>query len=284
MDDNSAGWFVLLDLFANVPSLFVYIGVYLLVSFASVALFRKVQVAEWKAWVPIVREWEMFKLAGMSPWWSIILPVVSVVLATVGSFAMLFTIIAAIQRGISGTPGDGIAFGLTAVFVFFAVILAWVVFTLIITILMMNRVNRGFGQSLWLTLLGVVCYPAWVAVLGWGGAEWYDSARVSRVGVLRFPNGSEAVLRSNRVVLGSSAVKDGLPAGIQLVTVRDPAGTVAPFHAQLDRVGSAWQLSDLGTQTGTYVVDASGQSFRISQPVIAANRLMLGQVRVDVSA
>lgn len=284
MDDNSAGWFVLLDLFANVPSLFVYIGVYLLVSFASVALFRKVQVAEWKAWVPIVREWEMFKLAGMSPWWSIILPAVSIVLVTVGSFAMFFTIIAAIQRGISGTPGDGIAFGLTAVFVFFAVILAWVVFTLIITILMMNRVNRGFGQSLWLTLLGVVCYPAWVAVLGWGSAEWYDSARVGRAGVLRFPNGSEVVLRSNRVVLGSSAVKDGLPAGTQLVTVRDPAGTVAPFHAQLDRVGSAWQLSDLGTQTGTYVVDASGQSFRISQPVIAANRLMLGQVRVDVSA
>lgn len=284
MDDNSAGWFVLLDLFANVPSLFVYIGVYLLVSFASLSLFRKVRVAEWKAWVPVVREWEMFKLAGMSPWWSIILPAISLVLATVGSFAMFFTIIAAIQRGISGTPGEGIAFGLTAVFVFFAVILLWAVFTLVIMILMMNRVGRGFGQSGWLTLLGVVCYPAWVAVLGWGSAEWFDTSRAAREGLLRFPNGSEVVLRSNRVVLGSSTTKDGLPAGTQLVTMYDPAGTVAPFHAQLDRIGVAWQLSDLGTHTGTYVVDANEQSFRISQPVIAASKLMLGQVRVDVVA
>ena len=284
MEDYEAGAWLVFDMLANVPSLFVYVGVYLLISFASISLFRKVGVAEWKAWVPIVREWEMFRLAGMTPWWAVILPVGGGVVAAIGVFAFVIAIIGVIERSISGSVSESIAAGLVGVLVLFAMLIAWAIFTLIIMILMMNQVNRGFGQSLVMTLLGVVCYPAWVAVLGWGSSRWSGEGGVADTRTrIRFPDGTEVAVRGDRVVVGTSSTSDGLPARTQLITITDASGSVAPFHAQFDRVGSTWQVSDLNTLTGTYVIDQAGYAHRLVQPVAGVTSIMLGQVRVDIA-
>ena len=286
-DYSGAGW-LLFDALAGIPTLFIYVGIYLLVSFASLALFRKLGIASWKAWVPVVREWEMFRLSGMTPWWAVILPVSGVILGVLCAILVILVVVIAVERGFSGSPGEAFLWGFGGIAVIGAIVIAWGVFALVVVVKMMNRVNRGFGESLALTFLGVVFYPAWLAVLGWGQAEWQGatisggrpvSAPTSR---LVFPDGSQVDLRSRRVVVGTSQVSDGLPSGTQLVTVQDPSGSVAPFHAQFDRSGDHWRVTDLNTVTGTFVVDASGTLYRISQPVTGVTVLVLGHVRVEV--
>lgn len=288
MDEYSAAGWLVFDLLASLPSVFVCVGIYLLISFASVALFGKLGVASWKAWVPVVREWEMFRISGMTPWWAVILPVGGAILGALSATLLILVVIIAVERGVSGAPGEAFAWGFGGFLVFLAVLIAWGVFHLVVMVKMMNRVNRGFEQSLALTLVGVLFYPAWVAVLGWGSAEWrhatpWQSAHaVPASSNLMFPDGSRVPLRARRVVVGTSQVSDGLPTGIQLVTIRDTTGTVAPFHAQFDRVGDHWQVTDLNTLTGTFIVDTAGSLFRISQPVAGVTTLMLGNVRVEV--
>ncbi len=275
--------FLMFELLMNAGTMLLYVGVYVLVSFATLAIFRKTGSALWKAWVPFVREWEMFRLSGMSPMWAIILPVGSMVVSVIGVVVMFATVFGVISQSGSADVGSLIALGVGAFLFSMGIIVAWCVFSLVVYIKMMNRINLGFKLSIAYTWLGVFVYPAWLAVVGWGSAQWQDfSGR--RASLLRLPDGTGVALTARTVVIGSSGYSDGLPAGIQLITVQDGTGTVAPFHAQLDRIGDRWMVTDLQSPAGTYVIDGTGQAFRITQPMTGVSGLMLGHVRIDVTS
>lgn len=270
------------DLMLNAGSLFLYAGLYVLISLATRALFQKTDSDSWKAWVPFVREWEMFRLAGMSPMWAIILPLggmLVTVIATVAFVAAIFFFIAEVTTTSSPDVMSLVGLGIGGFLLFFGVITAWYVFMLVVTIKMMNRINRGFNQSVALTLLGVFLYPVWLGVLGWGSARWQHGGRTS---VLSFADGSFVPITSHSVVIGSHRTTDGLPAGVQLVTLHDTTGTVAPFHTQLDRKGDTWMVTDLHSPTGTFVIDGTGQLFQLTQPMVGITSFLVGQTRIDV--
>lgn len=150
-------------------------GVYVWVSLALMAVFRKTGSQLWMAWIPVVREWELFKLAGMKPYWSIIIYAAGFVVGTVQAVVLIVSLGAAITGGLAGN-GSAVGAGVAGILL---VVLMWValgVFVLILGIKMLLGLCRGFGLGAGYVVLGVLLFPVWASVVGWGTAMWRGPA------------------------------------------------------------------------------------------------------------
>jgi len=274
---NDALESIVIELTSNVLSLLTTVGWYLLVSFASRAMFEKTGSESWKAWVPIVREWEFFRLAGMKPWWAVVLVAGSLVIFMAFTLLLVFAVFSIIGGIV--TDGDwigmGIGVGVAVFLLMFAVGAAWTVLTVIVMVKMMNRVNRGFDQSVWWSLLGLAFFPAWVAYLGWSQVRWFGASEGHLPRTVIFPNGTPVHLGASHVVFGAQPGTTTHPQE-QRVQVLDQSGGVAPQHAGLVRHGDRWVIQDFGSSTGCQVLDEQGRWSPVTGSAYADRGFMLG--------
>ncbi|MCR2784270.1 MULTISPECIES: FHA domain-containing protein [unclassified Microbacterium] len=156
----------------TILQLVLAIGIYVWVALALTAVFRKVGQATWKAWVPVVNVWTLFTLAGMRGWWAAVLAGAGVV-AAVASIVVA-AVFAGAAVGAAGADDAGAATGsLVAAIVVPALIwLVYGVLALILQIRMLIGVNRGFGLGAGHIVLGVLLFPVWASLVGWGSARW----------------------------------------------------------------------------------------------------------------
>lgn len=276
--ENLTAFTALLDLM----QLGFVIGVYLLVSFATLSIFNKTGSATWKAWVPVVREWEMFRLAGMSPVWAIVLVGGSIILSVIAVFLIIAFVFGIIAFADQGDIGAAVLTGVGGMALFFLFMFGWIVFSYIIRIKMMNRINRGFGQSLWFTLLGIAVYPAWLAIIAWSKSRWYGTPNMDAPHGLLFPNGARVQLFGGDVFIGTTLTREGIPESAQVVTVTDQSGSVAPVHARLNRVGDNWVVTNLSRSGGLWAIDQLGHTHPVHTTPTTVQAFMLGNVRFDV--
>ncbi|WEK14810.1 MAG: DUF5684 domain-containing protein [Candidatus Microbacterium phytovorans] len=158
--------------FLAVTQAIVAVGVYVWIALALTAVFRKAGAAPWKAWVPVLNAWTLFELAGMRGWWAAVIAGGAIVVG--GGAVALSGILgaAALEASFGGDPGGAQA-ALAAAAAFPA--LLWLVVfvpALILQIRMLLGVNRGFGLGVGHTVLGVLLFPVWASIVGWGSARW----------------------------------------------------------------------------------------------------------------
>ncbi|MDR1300700.1 MAG: DUF5684 domain-containing protein [Candidatus Nomurabacteria bacterium] len=72
----------------------IVVGIYIITAVLMMKLFKKFDVAGWKAWVPFVNTWTFLELGGQHGWWQFV-PVAGVI----------FTIIAAYNIGLKFNKG-----------------------------------------------------------------------------------------------------------------------------------------------------------------------------------
>lgn len=166
-------------------------GLYVWTSLALSAVFQKAAVARWKAWVPVLNWWELFQLGGMRGWWAAVLA---------GGGAMLAVVVAVLGSALSTAAmeasfgGDATAAGeamLIAVVLPTVLWLIWLIPAVILQARMLTAVGRRFGFGLGYTVLGVLLFPVWASVAGWGPARW-DAGPAGGVGVAPVFGGSGA--------------------------------------------------------------------------------------------
>lgn len=162
--------------FLAVTQAIVAVGVYVWIALALTAVFRKAGAAPWKAWVPVLNAWTLFELAGMRGWWAAVIAGGAIVVG--GGAVALSGILgaAALEASFGGDPGGAQA-ALAAAAAFPA--LLWLVVlvpALILQIRMLLGVNRGFGLGVGHTVLGVLLFPVWASIVGWGSARWLGPA------------------------------------------------------------------------------------------------------------
>lgn len=150
----------------------VAVGAYVWTSLALMAVFRKAGEAPWKAWVPVLNSWTLFELGGMRGWWSVVIAGGAVV---VGSAALALG--GALGAAALDASFGGDAAGAQALVVAAATVpaLLWLVVlipALVLHIRMLLGVGRGFGVGPAFAVLGVILFPVWASVLGWGSARW----------------------------------------------------------------------------------------------------------------
>ncbi len=112
-------------------------------------IFKKAEEAEWKAWLPIVNFWVLFKLGGREGWNSLWIPVASAI-AGYGS-----TLVD--SEGYMGWPGVVV----TAVACLMALV------GLIMTISVLLNVQKKLGKSAWFIILYIIMLiaPLWMWIL-----------------------------------------------------------------------------------------------------------------------
>lgn len=154
------------------------LGVYAWTSLALMAVFRKAGAAPWKAWVPVWNAWTLFECAGMRGWWAAVLAGGAVVVG--GAAAMVAGALGAAALGASfgGDPADAQASALAAVLVPALLALVILVPALVLHVRMLRGLGRGFGLGAGHTVLGVVLFPVWASIVGWGSARWLPGAAV----------------------------------------------------------------------------------------------------------
>lgn len=274
----STGLSFLIDLL----QLLMIVGMYVFSAIALMAMFRKTNSAPWKAWVPVVREWELFRLAGLTPWWAIVLFGGGLLLFIIGMVLMVFLIFGTMAAAESGSVAGAVGMGVGGIFLFILLCLAWYAATIIINVRMMNRINRGFALSLWFTVLGIAFAPVWFAILGWGSARWIGAPDMTLKTKLSVNSGTGIPLAVRQVVIGASDQQEQLPDGTQLITITDPSGSVSPFHTQLNWQDGRWVVTDLQSTAGTWYQNTAGTLSQVTAPIADARMLMVGNVRVDL--
>ncbi|QLD10700.1 FHA domain-containing protein [Microbacterium oleivorans] len=157
---------------ASLVQLLVGIGVYVWLALALTAVFRKVGVAPWKAWVPVLNGWELFVLGGMRGWWAAVLTGGAILVAIVGTIVGGLFAGAAVTAGFGGDAASA-AGALAAAAVVPALIwLAFLVFAVVVQVRLLRALCRGFGVGTAYVVLGVILFPVWASVIGWGSARW----------------------------------------------------------------------------------------------------------------
>lgn len=160
---------------ASIVQTLLGIGLYVWTALALTAVFRKVGIAPWKAWVPVLNIWELFALAGMRGWWAAVLAGGAILVGIISTVvAGLFTA-AALNAGFGGDAGSAAGALAAAVIIPALIWLAFAVFVVILEVRMLRAVNRGFGLGTAYTVLGVLLFPVWASIVGWGSAQWHGT-------------------------------------------------------------------------------------------------------------
>lgn len=177
---------------------------YVWVSLAFAAVFRKTGSATWKAWVPVAREWELLRLAGMNPVWAIVL---------VGGTLLLsiMSVVIALM-GVQGIQTTGLlAMSLLTLLVSLAVS----ILAIIVVIMLSLRLNERFGLGAGYTVLAVLVWPVWLSILGWGRqARWREDERADTTPAPPVPPPSPFQMRASAATT----------SGIQGVVYEPPVG------------------------------------------------------------
>jgi len=148
------------------------IGVYVWTSLALMAVFRKAGAAPWKAWVPVWNAWTLFECAGMRGWWAAVLAGGAVIVGGVAAIVGGALGAAALDASFGGDPADAQTATLAAVLVPALLGLVILVPALVLQVRMLIGVGRGFGLGAGHVVLGVVLFPVWASLVGWGSARW----------------------------------------------------------------------------------------------------------------
>lgn len=156
---------------------------YVWISLAAVTFFKKTGSDTWKGWVPIVREWELFKLAGMKPYWIVILIIGGFVVSAIATIIGYFALANAIVMSFSNDPDvfTIIMSSLGLVSLILLLTAGFSIFAIIIQTRMVHRINQQMGLGVGYTVLGFFFYPIWLSVVAWGSALWRGRAPVSTV-------------------------------------------------------------------------------------------------------
>ncbi|KAA9086558.1 DUF5684 domain-containing protein [Microbacterium radiodurans] len=152
-------------------------GIYVWLALALSAVFRKTGIAPWKAWVPVLNMWELFALAGMRPWWSVVLAGGAVLVAIVTGVITGALAGAALAAGFSGDASGALAAVTASVVVPGLIWLAFAAFAVVVHAKMLARLGRGFGLGRGFVVLGVLLFPAWASIVGWGAPRWIGPRR-----------------------------------------------------------------------------------------------------------
>lgn len=148
------------------------IAIYVWTALALTAVFRKVGIEPWRAWVPVLNIWELFVLAGMRGWWAAVLAggavLVTIVAAIVGG---LFAGVA-LNAGFGGDAGSAAGALAAAAIVPSLLWLGFLAFALVIHIRMLRALCREFGLGTGHVVLGALLFPVWASIVGWGSARW----------------------------------------------------------------------------------------------------------------
>ncbi|MDD7929422.1 FHA domain-containing protein [Microbacterium thalli] len=195
---------------ASIVQTLLGIGVYVWTALALTAVFRKVGVTPWKAWVPVLNIWELFVLAGMRGWWAAVLAGGAILVGIISTvIAGLFTA-AALNAGFGGDAGSAAGALAAAVIIPALIWLAFAVFVVILEVRMLRAVNRGFGLGTAYTVLGVLLFPVWASIVGWGSAQWRGTETAAAEGPFR--RGTAAVADVPTPPASSSTTSSPPPA------------------------------------------------------------------------
>lgn len=167
-----------------VIQMLVSVGIYVWVSLALMAVFRKAGITPWKGWVPVLREWELLKLARMNPMWAIFWyagPILYSIIVSIMSFALVGSLASGLSSGSTSSSSGLAGFGI-GLFLVSLLYLAFAVVLIIIIVKMVHRITTGFGFGTGFTVLGVLLFPIWASILGWGDARWQGSVAAARPG------------------------------------------------------------------------------------------------------
>ena len=89
-------------------------------------------------------------------------------------------------------------------------------------------------------------------------------------------------LTRKEVVLGRKVPSEDLGSAVQVVTIPDPTKTISGKHAKLTFEDGAWNIEDLGSTNGIYLVDDSGEETLAVGKIKLGSSFYLGDVRFSV--
>ena len=89
-------------------------------------------------------------------------------------------------------------------------------------------------------------------------------------------------LTRKEVVLGRKVPSEDLGSAVQVVTIPDPTKTISGKHAKLTFEDGAWNIEDLGSTNGIYLVDDSGEETLAVGKIKLESSFYLGDVRFSV--
>lgn len=148
------------------------VAVYVWIALALSAVFRKAGEQPGKAWVPVLNAWVLFVLAGMRGWWSVVVAGAVAVGAAVsiglgGVFGA-----AALEASFEGDTAGAQSALLMATLIPGVVWLAVLAFAFVLHIRQQIALNARFGLGTGSIVLGVLLFPVWASIVGWGSARW----------------------------------------------------------------------------------------------------------------
>ncbi len=148
------------------------VAVYVWIALALSAVFRKAGEGPGKAWVPVLNAWVLFVLAGMRGWWSVVVAGAVAVGAGVsiglgGVFGA-----AALEASFAGDTAGAQSALLMATLIPGLVWLAVLAFAFVLHIRQQIALNARFGLGTGSIVLGVLLFPVWASIVGWGSARW----------------------------------------------------------------------------------------------------------------
>lgn len=220
----------------SLVQLLVGVGVYVWLALALMAVFRKVGVAPWKAWVPVLNGWELFVLGGMRGWWAAVLAGGAILVGIVGTVVGGLFAGAAITAGFGGDAGSAAGALAAAAIVPALIWLAFLVFAVIVQVRLMRELCRGFGVGTAYIVLGVILFPVWASVIGWGSARWLGRPAATAAAPFRSGSaaGAAAPVASGDASASSTAAVAFAPPPAFAAAGTAP-GVEAPDRADADR-------------------------------------------------
>ncbi|MCT9820634.1 FHA domain-containing protein [Microbacterium sp. W1N] len=157
-------------------SVVVGLALYVWTALALSALFAKAGVSRGQAWVPVLNVWVLFVLAGLPGWWAI--AIAALVIVGGVATAILGTTLAA--AAVDASFGGDVAGAQSAATVATLVpALIWLVLLIPVVVLhvrMLLGIGRRLGFGAGYAVLGVVLFPVWASLAGWGSARWDEPA------------------------------------------------------------------------------------------------------------
>lgn len=148
------------------------VAIYVWMSLAFAAIFRKAGEAAWKGWVPVVNMWTLMRIGGRPGWWALLQYGVMLVAVAIGTVIVVLT---TLNGG--GFGADSVALLLVVAGIY----LVASVIVLILHIAMLIGVNRAFGLGGGYTVLGLFFFVIWASVVGWGSATLRGSRAAPQV-------------------------------------------------------------------------------------------------------